>query len=383
MPTTTRLRRPSGHILPATAAVLLLLCPRGASAESSGFGLLLPSAAAPTLPGELPRLSLGLHSILGLFTSQGSSAPDPEFRLDVSRDLRETLSGSLPEFDPQSPLMIGVPRPDYRTALVTAGAFAVVPIVGALSWWRYDKAPFHFNQEGWFGEETYAGGADKASHFVVSYAGTRLLSGAYRKLGSSEAQSNWYAFGVVAVSGVLVEVGDASSHYGFSWPDVGADVLGAFAGIGIQAAGIQDLVGFRISWVGSEKPPSAAADTAPGTDYSREMYSMDFKVSGAARRLNWRPGASRFLLFSLTYGTKGYRYSPPDLRERNVGFEIGLNMPEVLRAIRVPETRWWGKALITAFEYIRLPFTGIGYQYDLNHGRWHGPTAGNAYDPGP
>jgi uncharacterized protein YfiM (DUF2279 family) len=393
MTTASSSRSTAGRLLSGVAA-LLLLSAGAASAESGDFALVAQAVEMPVIPGASQgsspgladltgSLSLGLNSILNLFNSQGSPAPDPDFHLDVSEGLREEFSGTLPAFEPGQPMLTRAPHPDYRTALVTAGAFAVVPVVGLLSWWRYDKAPFHTNPEGWLGENTYAGGADKASHFVVSYMGTRLLSGAYRKLGNSPAQSNWYAFGVVALSGVLVEIGDGTSHYGYSWPDIGADVLGAATGVAIQAAGVEDLVGFRIGWVGAEQPPSAVNDTGSGTDYSREMYSMDIKVAGAARRMNWRPGPSRFLLFSVTYGTKGYRYSPPELRERNVGFEIGLNMPEILRAIKVPENKWWGKALITTFEFIRLPFTGIGYQYDLNHGRWHGPTAGNAYDPGP
>ncbi|MGH9368441.1 MAG: DUF2279 domain-containing protein [Thermoanaerobaculia bacterium] len=366
-------------------AALLLLWSRSAGAQSPGASLILPAAeAARIVPAGARELSLDLESVAGLFESQSSREGSPGFRLKLSATLRRALSGALSIFDPPpAPPVSGPRRPDHRTLWVTAGALAVVPVVGALSWWRFERTPFHVDPEGWFGEDTYAGGADKASHFVVSYTGTRLLSGAYRKLGNSPGEANWKAAGVVALSGVLVEVGDGTAHYGFSWSDIGMDVLGAFAGVGIEAAGIQDLVGFRFAYVGAEKPPSAAEDTGPGTDYSREMYTMDFKLSGAMRRLNWRPGVSRFLLFSLTYGSKGYRYSPPELRERNVGLELGLNLPEVLRAARVPETRWWGRALITFFEFVRLPFTGIGYQYDLNHGRWHGPTAGNAYDPGP
>ena len=57
--------------------------------------------------------------------------------------------------------------------------------------------------------------------------------------------------------------------------------------------------------------------------------------------------------------------------------------PEVLAAARVPEDRWWGRALYFFFNFFRIPYTQIGVRYDLNHHKWHGPDAGSSYDPGP
>ena len=33
--------------------------------------------------------------------------------------------------------------------------------------------------------------------------------------------------------------------------------------------------------------------------------------------------------------------------------------------------------LHVVFDNIRLPYTAVGFRYDINHGRWHGPNAGN------
>ncbi|HYN40905.1 MAG TPA: hypothetical protein VE129_03945, partial [Thermoanaerobaculia bacterium] len=58
---------------------------------------------------------------------------------------------------------------DRRTALVSAGILAAVPIIGYFTWWGPEKkTTFHFRPEGFFGSTTYTGGADKASHFVTS-----------------------------------------------------------------------------------------------------------------------------------------------------------------------------------------------------------------------
>ena len=31
----------------------------------------------------------------------------------------------------------------------------------------------------------------------------------------------------------------------------------------------------------------------------------------------------------------------------------------------------------------RFPFTSVGFQYDLNHGKWYGPGNGNEYSTTP
>jgi uncharacterized protein YfiM (DUF2279 family) len=298
-----------------------------------------------------------------------------EFRLDISPSLQASLADGTSAKSPSF---------DLATAAVTGGALLAVPIVGALSWWRYEDEPFHVSHEGWFGADTYAGGADKASHFFVSYLGSQVLTSTYERLGHAPRDARLYALGVAAVGGVLIEVGDGGAHYGFSWEDVAMDVAGALTGIGIDAAGAGDLVGFRYGYVGAPLPPGADTTTPPrSTDYSREIYTADLKIAGLARRMNWRAGPARFLLFSMTYGSKGYRYSAAEYRQRQVGLELGINFPEVLSAAGVPEQKWWGRTLYFLFNFFRVPFTAIGIRYDLNHREWHGPNAGNVYDPGP
>ncbi len=344
------------------AIVFLCLGAGAARAESGSFALFAPPSPS-------------------LFSLQ-AMALEPEFSIDLSGPFREAFGGET-FASVSSPAAVRIPSRlfDPPTLRLTAGAFLIVPVVGVLSWWRYSHAPFHVTHEGWFGSDTYAGGADKASHFFASYVGGSLLTGAYESLGHSPRESCLLAFGVAAVSGLLVEVGDGTAYYGFSWEDLGMDWLGALTGVGVAAAHIEDLVGFRYGYVGARRPPGAE-DNDGATDYSNHIYTADFKFSGALRRLNWRPGAARFLIFSLTYGSKGYRFSSVDLRQRNLGFELGLNMPEILLAVGVRETTWWGKALLTLLQYVRLPFTALGFRYDLNHHRWGGPDAGNRFDPG-
>jgi hypothetical protein len=85
------------------------------------------------------------------------------------------------------------------------------------------------------------------------------------------------------------------------------------------------------------------------------------------------------LLFSVTYGAKGYRVQPPIEPQRQVGFEVGLNLQQILNDLGVKRNTWWGYSLHLLGDNIRFPFTAVGMRYDLNHGNWHGPNSGN-YD---
>jgi hypothetical protein len=84
-------------------------------------------------------------------------------------------------------------------------------------------------------------------------------------------------------------------------------------------------------------------------------------------------------MLSVTYGTKSYPTGFPDLRERQVGVEIGLNFQKILDDVGVRRNTWWGYALHTVFDNVRIPFTAVGMRYDLNHGEWRGPDNGNSF----
>jgi len=39
----------------------------------------------------------------------------------------------------------------------------------------------------------------------------------------------------------------------------------------------------------------------------------------------------------------------------------------------------WGYTLHIVFDNFRVPFTSVGYRYDLNHNKWIGPDNGNGF----
>lgn len=351
----------------------------------SDFELFPGCFSGPQASG-LPAFSLDASPSRGDCALAGgaSASEDGRFRLDFSAPFRAAFSE--PDTAPRTAVAAPARRPllSGKTLALSLGVIAVVPIVGELVWWKgNERGSFHFTNEGWFGRDTYAGGADKASHFVFGYVAGRELSKWYERFGDPPKQSRLLSIGLVALGGALVELGDGFTRiYGYSWGDVASNFAGALAAAGIGAARIDDIVGLRFGFVSAEVPPPCCRALGYGHDYSEDVYSADLKLAGALARMGLRPGAARFFLVSLTYGSKGYRFSPVDARQRNLGIDVGLNMPEILLALGVPKTAWWGEALLTLFEYVRVPYTAFGFQYDLNHRRWHGPSTGDKFDPG-
>lgn len=345
----------------------------------------LRAAAAAVALSSLPFLSLArpcAAAVLGFDSPADAFAPSPGFRLDVPDD-------ALPAAPPRPLSPAESPPPpaprfwDAKTTAITAGVILGAPVVGYFTWWREDsRSTFTVANERWFQQDTYAGGADKASHIFWGYLGTQILQGAYRGVGKTPGQSRALAFGVVALTGALVELGDGWSKYGFAWEDIAANTIGSAVATGIDAWGLHDTVGLRFGYVKALIPDACCRYGGYGDDYSKEIYSADLKLEGFLPRVGVRPGPARFLLVSVTYGSKGYRYSDEPLRQRNIGIELGLNLREILLAIGVPEKPLWGKALLAIATYFRFPYTSFGWHYDLNHGTWSGPDTGDKFDPG-
>jgi len=272
---------------------------------------------------------------------------------------------------------------DERTLAVSAGVLAAVPAVGWLTWWKKEeKTSFHLAHEGWLGRNTYTGGADKVSHFVMAAALQEGAESIYLALGKDERQARLLGLALASLGGLVIETGDGFTKYGASWEDAAVNVLGAATAAGLRESGWDDTIGFRAGLVKSRIPDPCCRATAYGGDYTKWVHSADVKLAGLLPRLGVAPGAARFLLVSVTYGTKGYRFSPVDVRERNVGIDLGLNVEELFRAAGVPRTRWWGRALLSFARYFRIPWTAFGWRYDLNSGKWHGPDTGDVFDPG-
>jgi hypothetical protein len=337
----------------------------------------LLAAAAPVLADGSFRLFLEPRAPSRLFETE------PHFDLGLSFPAapETTAAASLQG----APLVTPPLRlPDKgRMTWVTAGVLVGSAVSSLSGGWTRHFESFHFTEEGWFGRGTYAGGADKVSHLVLYNILARELRIGYERMGYETDRAYAMGFGVALAGGLIVELGDGIAIFGFSWEDLLTDAIGAGSAVLISRSGLDDLVGFRFGPVPSKTPPACCRLNKEGKDYSKEIYTADIKLAGAAKRLGWGIGPARFLYLSMTYGSKGYKFSYPEFRQRDIGVELGVNFTEILTAAGVRDTTWWGRPLFIFFNSVRIPFTAIGYRYDLNHHRWHGPDSGENYDPGP
>ncbi len=355
----------------------------GRGAGSMAVALLLSLFAVPMTAGDAFRL---FPPPPGGYFDLGGESASRSFDLGLAPAISGQTESLEIGFDVSD--LTAAPRrvgwhlsTPTKTWLITAGVLlgSAYSSLGT----GHERVPFHFGNEEWFGSGTYAGGADKASHFVFYNGLSRELGVTFRNMGYAKDRAVAMAFATSAAAGLLVEIGDGLTVFGFAWEDFAMDTLGAGTAALITHFDLDDTIGFRFGKVSADQPPVCCRTPGVGKDYSEEIYTADLKVEGFARRLRLRPGPARFLLVSMAYGSKGYRYSLPEFRQRNIGIEVGLNFPEVLSVVGVPEQKWWGRLIYLFFNFVRIPFTQIGYYYDLNKGKWHGPDAGNVYDPGP
>jgi Predicted periplasmic lipoprotein (DUF2279) len=331
----SRLRRWSRLLVVLLApSLLVIVAPRPLAAQTLVSGDLQPRYRLldPADDGYWGALSFGL--------GDGPYAPIAD------------VSPYLPSRDEKQPRKL-------LGALVIGLELGVTAGKGLIG---HQAKPFHVTREGFFGPNTLDGGADKAAHFSDYFVISKEFAYIFGKLGFSESSALLLGLGTAMVGGALNEVGDGFSQPGFSYEDIVMDWLGAGTATLLLATRMDDLLGVRTSHLDG---------------YPHDVFSADLKLSGLARRFNLNIGPFRYLLLSVTYGTKGYPDGPLAERQRQVGVEIGLNLEQILTDLGVTRDTWWGYVLHFAGDNARWPFTAVGFRFDLNHSKWHGPNGGN------
>ena len=151
--------------------------------------------------------------------------------------------------------------PRLWAGLVSAGVVAGSALNSFLD---NPEEGFRVEDEGWFGERTYVGGADKASHFVSFHLLARELGELYQLIGLDAGPARALGAGVSLLSGLIVELGDGTNHYGFSWEDLAMGAAGVGAAWVLSTFDLHDLFGFRFGIVPGPTPPRGGSTTARG-----------------------------------------------------------------------------------------------------------------------
>lgn len=255
-----------------------------------------------------------------------------------------------------------------RTLGLIVGHSAAVAAYGKAKWWQDGfTGNFRSQNEGWFGRNTYSGGADKLGHFYMNYAGTRLFSRAFEWAGQEQAPARelaaWLMFGTFTA----IEVLDGySRQWRFSREDMVMNVAGIGFGLLLEAhPGLDRLLDFRVHYL-----PSSGSDFDPFGDYTGQIYLLVAKAAGLPQ---WRNHPLlRYLELGIGYGTRGYSKDgdiPPGQRERNLYVGVSLNLSALLDDKVFKRQGSDGRtqrAVDTFLEFVQVPGTGVALKRSLD-----------------
>ncbi len=255
----------------------------------------------------------------------------------------------------------------YRSGLLISGLALATTAYGAASWWGDSSSQFRIRHEGWFGEDSPNGGADKLGHGFSFYLSTRLLKKGFQWAGHDNRKSAQLAGLTSAALSIGVEIMDGfTNQYGFSPEDVAMNLLGIGAGVFLEAYPEWDqLFDIRIQYWPSDDA-RRLNDYDPVADYSGQTYLLVTKASGIPM-LN-KNKYLRYLEFDFGYGTRGYQ--PTDgtgtqPKERNIYYGISVNLSQLLNDTILKSNSTTRKITNSVLEYVQVPGTALLFKHNL------------------
>lgn len=231
---------------------------------------------------------------------------------------------------------------------------------GVLFWDWGTINGFRTRDEGWFGKNTYAGGADKFAHMYSHYLISRASYAFYTNSGISHKDALKNSFILASSVGVLIEIGDGLSHYGFSFQDIVSDFVGiGFGHLLNSNAYLDELIGFQFAWWNNTKDPNHKGQKFkdPIDDYNNQKYifNLRFAAIPVLRELK----ITRYLNFDFGFYSRGYKVENSDINatKREIFTGFSLNLTQLLRDF-FPKS---GFAYHTSnfLRYYQPPFTGF------------------------
>ena len=239
-------------------------------------------------------------------------------------------SPELPALDGGAALTDAQKR--LRTGLLIGGTTAGLLWYGSAHWWKDSMgSSFRTVNEGWFGQDTYTGGADKFGHMYSTYTGTRLLTRAFEWAGHDRDSAAWLGAATAWGAMAAVEIGDGlSSHFRFSKEDLIMNTLGTGLGLLLEKKPeLDEVLDFRLMYWPSGDARRLHQVDIEG-DHSGQTYLFVAKASGIPTLRKIEP--LRYLELAVGYGSRGYEPNVGGERSRHVYYGISLNIAEILGA---------------------------------------------------
>lgn len=284
-----------------------------------------------------------------------------EFNTDTTTDTIGTTERTYFEmatFKPESPLT----DEELRTRVIYTNVIGagVIALWGTAFWDYFTISPVT-GDEGWFGEDTKYGGADKLGHVYSTYVWSLGFASLYEYWGMTEEDSLLYGPLSAWVFQGMMEVGDSfSESQGFSYEDLVMNTVGAaFYYVREKYPEVKRKVDFRLEYI-----PDFNADVDFFTQYNSMKYMMALKFSGFN---SMEDTPMKYFELQVGYYTRGYsEHENYASKERVIYAGIGLNSSEVAKALGWEKTSKF-------LNYYQLPYTYVPFGYDLDSEAYVGP----------
>jgi hypothetical protein len=258
---------------------------------------------------------LKIFILLSIFNQHGLSAEEmnaPSWISKINKVSSKINDTSLITKDPVKGLVLDQLLTD--TAIAAYG----------FTYWHWGTRSFHAGHEGWFGWNTATGGSDKLGHYYMTYLLSRVLSSRMEDRGLDSAQATLYGSLSALLSMTLLEVGDATSRYGFSKEDLICDTLGSLSAYLLRRyTTLDDFIDIRIEYLPSSHHLKDGDHT---TDYSNMRHLIAFNLSGFDALKNT---PLRYVELQVGYYTRGFRTYDRMPKSQQVYVGIGLSLKQL------------------------------------------------------
>ncbi len=247
-----------------------------------------------------------------------------------------------------------------------------IPLVfatyGILFWDWGTVDGFRVRDEGWFGPNTYAGGADKFAHMYSHFLINRASYDLYRSNGLSHQQSLKHSFILASTVGLLIEVGDGISHYGFAVNDLISDMVGVGLGHLLNSNPyLDELIGFQLYWWNNTKDPEHKGKkfNDPIDDYNNQKYIINLRFAAIPfLRSNY---LTRYINFDTGMYSRGTIEpgSSTASSARTIYYGLSLNITQLLTDLFPKSDYAYYGSRVT--KYYQPPGTGFAADKWTDH----------------
>ena len=262
------------------------------------------------------------------------------------------------------------PETDHRWLSIggLAGVYGALTVWAYFAWY-HDKPElpaFSYGGDGWFGEGTYAGGADKLGHAWASHAVSRLSTEVLVQGGWRRWPASLIASSLSLAFFTFVEVKDGF-YYQFSPGDMAGNAAGAaLSALMSNVPRVDELLDFRVAYQPSPEYRDllGGGDVNVAEDYSGQTYQLALRLSGI-RTLRRTPflGWSRWLDVVLAYGTESYKPDPDPAdgkqRSQHLYLGISVDLQQVLEDALAGRAPRLGSAGRGVFEVLMPPYATL------------------------